>query len=236
MKYSILVSRLRQFEAAWPHPTSAAPAWVRSASNVQYVALRERADAESEPDLDVVVDLGINYTQGKSPIPGLAVVDNVPYVNERKAVAHCNADRPAWLRSALVSPKLPANHLYGPAGQLDPYPVQDFHLVMTNFSPWITKDSWASQMCANSAGLGPELLMNPPYSPRIRGWPFDHLDDFVSQFRDDVALWIGHGLESVPTLFRLFVDKHAMTNWMLCANLSMPGSNPTMRAGFVKFK
>lgn len=232
MTYTVLRDKLRLFEAGrslWvnPHPQCALcrnphPKWVRCANvgggNVQYVALRAR---NPDPDLPVVVDVGINYTQGPWAIPGPNVTAQVGYANERRVIDHCNNYRPEWLNSCLVSPHLPNSHLVVALPAADGLCVTDFHLVMTNFSPWITTHSW-STMCYQSSGLGADLLMHPPYTNSNIGWPFDHLDDLYSVLENDVALWIGHGLKTVPRLFRLFVDKHQIKAWMISANLARP--------------
>lgn len=236
MKYSDLVVLLRTLENGWRNKTTGTipSAWIRSAHNVQYFACRKRAN---DPDLPVVVDVGINYTQGTQTIPDQtalpsalrpAVEDNVPIIAEQTCIRHCNSNRAAWAKSKLVGPKTNLIPLIAPNG------IADFHLVMTNLSPWITTHSWESQLCADSSGIGAHLLAHPPHGLSTVGSPFEHLDDLKTHL-EEVALWIGHGRATVPSHFRIFVEKHRINNWLLTGNLSAQIKPRVDRSGFVKF-
>lgn len=190
-------------------------------------------------DLPIVVTLGINYTQGTNKIPdqspsfskaaraGLPLVeDNVTSTFEQKCINSFNLNPTIWQRSCLAS-----------LGMRSPIlPGKDFHLVMTNLSPWITKDSWASDIDAAPAA---DLLVSPPHYSRASSLPanpFDHLDDLCNTLGDNVTLWIGHGLKVVSSHFRLFTQRNRIGKWLLTANTAS-GCKPHITSGStIRFK
>ena len=237
MKYSELLDLLMRLEKKWSQSKCKAPDWVRNpdkfGGNVQFFALKERKD---DPELPIVIEVGINYTQRKEEIPGLAVAEDLNNAPERRLLEHCNEHRDAWTKSCLVSPALPRPLMQKVVSKVDGFAVEDFHLVMTNFSPWITKESWQSELIeSRSAGIGAYLLTNPPYNADPLEWPFPHLDDLKTHLEGHVDLWIGHGLKAVVPLFGLFVRRHRLQNWLMCGNTAS-GCSPCVVDGLVRFQ
>jgi hypothetical protein len=127
-------------------------------------------------DLDIVVALGINYSQyysdqkagttrkpPRSPLPnksGAKAAAAHPWVEEDLSSNKTNLvkqfagyrNRPKdWFEQCWASSKslkLP----------------NEFHLVETNFCPWITIDEWSSPF--HSEPLRADILVNPPNPQR----------------------------------------------------------------------
>ena len=246
MKYSNLVLQLQNLEKKWrgnplpsplpkSHPSHSS---IRLANNIQYFACSNKTSALAG-SLPIVVTVGINYTQGVNKIPdelpryskaahpGLPLVEDDVLSNyERGCIDSFNGSPDIWKQSCLAASNMAAPILSG----------QDFHLVMTNLSPWITNDSWASGIGAAPAA---DLLASPPHCLKKSSpppSPLDHLDDFYKQLGIKVELWIGHGLEAVSPHFRLFVNKHRIAKWLLTANTAS-GCKPHIQTGStIKFK
>lgn len=235
MQYEKLVNQLQELESNWRKQSSAPSpnhSLIRSTDNIQYFAC---CNSTAGCDLPLVITVGINYTQGTQKIPDQSrafskvTSQNLPLVEDKISQDH--KFEKACIESFNVNPDvwksccLAAKTMNSPILQ-----NQDFHLVMVNFSPWITNDSWASDI--NSA-LAADLLISPPHSSEN---PFAHLDDFYEKMRGEVQLWIGHGLDVVSSHFRLFIKKHKIQNWLLTANTSS-GCKPKIEAGtYIKFK
>ncbi|MEQ2008468.1 MAG: hypothetical protein ABMA26_16940 [Limisphaerales bacterium] len=243
MKHSDLVDLLKGLERAWntygsvtPGSTPPLPplagAWVRPSNNIQYFAC---SDDRGNPDLDlpVVVDVGINYTQAKEWVPGYDIVDkdlnNIDA--EKRCIAHCNQERDAWEKTCLCSTALTNPLLLNLSANP---PVREFHLVATNFSPWITTHSWWSVIAGSfSPAIAADLLAHPPHSLRSKD-PFGHLTALHEKLQkvDASAVWIGHGLEAVAAHFRLWTGRMNIQNWMITGNLAMLHlTPPTVRPG-----
>jgi hypothetical protein len=236
MQYADLIEQLQKLEQHWrggspptPSPTRyPSHSLIRPTDNIQYFACSEVTTGK---DLPVVVTVGINYTQGKRTIPGIMVADKVPREFEELCIESFNANSATWKLCCLASATMNSPILQKPGAS-----ISDFHLVMTNLSPWITNDSWASDIDPAPAA---DLLVSPPYclgTASLPPNPFGHLDDFYKKLGDQVTLWIGHGLEVVSSHFRLFVQKHQIDNWLLTANTAS-GCKPLIQSGStIKFK
>lgn len=205
---------------------------IRTHDNFQYFVLADAKKANAK--LPVVVLVGINYAQAAIRIPNGTtppqVVDhvvNLATVTENiRAAALDAATRPnAWRASGLA-----------PEFSLCPTLPDDFHLVMTNLSPFITQTRWQSQMCGDSRALGSLLLANPPYPPSHPGWPFAHLPDLKSELDDLPVIWIGHGLEAVGPHWHQLVHFLGLKDWLLVANLFFgPLAMHVNDTGYVRF-
>jgi hypothetical protein len=248
MKHADLLNMLQALERKWNIWGSVAPPspllppqagrFVRLKDNIQYFACSH--PIEGKDDLPVVVDVGINYTQAKAPVPGFGVVDNLKIVAEQACVDRCNRNRPAWENTCLCSRGLPNPLLEKSgsrqAGDFAAPHIRDFHLVATNFSPWITTHSWASEIRSKfSPAIAADILAHPPHR-FLKNNPFAHLDDLVEQLLEfgEPGVWIGHGVESVWDHFRLWTRRMKIQNWMMTANLSRP-VRPVVRGGSCPF-
>lgn len=239
--------KLRALEAKWRSrktggtPSRVSP-WIRAAHNVQYFACNVGYPAD---DLPVVVEIGINYTQDRNKIPDQiapasaprpSVADQVKIDFEKDCINHCIEHRAAWDASCLVGQATNFKRLLAPEGPegtgQGKIRTGNFHLVMTNLSPWITKYSWNTSL---PAPVGAELLVHPPHSASAPcATPFGHLDDLFAVLGNEVFLWIGHGLDSVPDHFRMFLAKHRIADWILIANTAS-GCRPYLAGTEVKF-
>ena len=249
MKYDDLVHKLQHLEHQWrgsspaPSPTLyPSHSWIRPTRNIQYFAC---SNATAGKDLPVVVTVGINYTQdptripdqnphfSKAALPGFPLVeDAVSATYERYCLDHFNynGNSAVWKQNCLASMRL--SHPILPNGQ-------DFHLVMTNLSPWITTKSWASVIYNTNPADSSDLLASPPHWLRTThppSSPFDHLDDLWKHLKNEVVLWIGHGLVVVWPHFRLFSHNNQINDWLLTANTASGCLPIILPSKIIKFK
>jgi hypothetical protein len=224
VRYSDLVRILQNLEYIWQgnchvrSPKCPSSKLIFAGKNVQYFACDNKTFLQN-PDLRVVVAIGINYSQGANCLPGQArkkvcavrpwVEDNLhqwPYDNRGALKFYFNdyKSRPqtwvadAWASSAAI-------------------PISEqFHLVETNFCPWITKSRWSDPQY--SEALRADLLVNPPNRQKPL---FQHIDDLVGQLGLEKIIWVGHGYDAVSQLFRMFTRKHSPRWWLIVPNLSV---------------
>jgi hypothetical protein len=207
--------------------------------NIQYFACSDHT-TECNESLPVLVDVGINYTQGHQTIPdqspshpGVAperprIDDRIKQAGsyERACIASFEQDPVAWRSRAYAPAELEIPFLQNGRGK-------EFHLVMTNFCPWITTESWRKLPKA----VKEQLLDFPPHRFGPGGAHLDrfaHLTDLHSTLGGHVALWLGHGVEAVELLFSDFVKRHNISNWLMAANIAS-GTSPTVRGGRLAF-
>ena len=175
--------------------------------------------------------MGINYTQGTQTIPnmtpqfsvaataslcnGLPLVEDIIAPTARlflhKCIGSFNANASIWWDCCIA-----AKTLIPPV-----FSHPEFHLVMTNLSPWITNNSWS----AIDPALAADLLVSPPHlhsGLNIYG----HISDLKKSIDDqDEALWVGHNLGGeVPSTFRFICTNLLIKRWLLVAMISN-GSN-----------
>jgi hypothetical protein len=106
----------------------------------------------------------------------------------------------------------------------------DFILIMTNFSPFITRLEWQALVQARPRGC----------SELVDRWPATaYLDDLYDAIGDSVDLWMGHsavdGTRWVWPGFEHFVRRRGIQEWMLTPNLS-PRSHLYLDGAFRKSK
>jgi hypothetical protein len=219
ISYSNLLIILQRLESKW-QMIGAPPAPGRFPShtairvnappalgNVQYFACD---DSTKGMTLPIVFTVGINYTQGNTPNPGINVEDKVPQAKRfvRNCINSFNLHPVTWRNSCLAS-----MNLVNPIFSIN----QDFHLVMTNLSPCITNNSWS----AIDPALAADLLVSPPHLP-INANIYDHISDLKNSIVDqNDSLWIGHTLGGeVPSHFRCICGNLSINRWLLTANIA----------------
>ena len=232
ISYANLEQRLITFERHWrtlsvaarPNPR------VRPKHNCQFVVLDQLTQATNKP-LPVVLLVGINYTQDPTRIPDqFPAPGSIPAVTARQdlrlkgriksAVDHACLKLAEWRDCALA-----------PVGGTVSKLPEDFHIVLTNLSPWITVQWWQRDMCVEAPARGSELLAHPPFKPAHAGWPFDHLEALHRELGDSVLLWIGHGKETVVPHWHPIVQRLALKHWLLVGNLFARTFKPDLRPG-----
>jgi hypothetical protein len=158
----------------------------------------------NDPADEIVVCIGANYTQGKGNNSTRDFIEegNKPM---RDILGHGFADF-ASKKSVWVKNK----HAPSEFQLEDSLKKGNFHLVITNFCPFHTKQSWQSNLESERA----DLLS-------FDDWKFKHLDQLYSELKKLNPLWIGHGLHSeIPCLFRQFQRRKDILRWLLMPNLS----------------
>ena len=179
-------------------------------------------DAPTAPklDLDVVVAVGINYTQFSGPdcaakvlAPGWRSTD----MRKRLDLAL------TYLDGACFGGTIKRRF----AGKIPP-----FHLVAVNFFPWVTRKKW-TKVIPNAIA---EALV-------LRCWGYDHPAKHIADLIGSIAasnagtdtlagqvpLVVFHGAGcAVPYLaletIRLLAPGNVRTNYVFCDNLTLPGS------------
>lgn len=192
--------------------------------NCQFFAL-DTTTAANDPELPVVIAVGANYTQGRQHLP--SEPKSSPLV------------APPWIEEPLISCR---NQLINglaaytsqykiwqdlaAAGIKMPTDLKKFHLVMTNFCPWVTDKAAGYATSGNwdalSASVQAELLTNALSHQNSAS---DHLDDLLSELNgDENVYWCAHGLHSgVFPLFRMWQRSRQCQlgeRWILLNNLS----------------
>jgi hypothetical protein len=171
---------------------------------------------EQDNALPVVVAIGGNYTQSANAVPrdsnslGFEVEENLLpcRINLKAGLEHYRNNTAKWVGNCVASQsnlKVPNENA--------------FHLVMTNFCIWITKDSWQNIGTSTRAQLSE---INPPFNslPTYPG-AWSHLEALYTELKDVQIVWIGHGIHSeVFSHFRQFMRSKRNSNWLLMPNLA----------------
>jgi hypothetical protein len=206
---------------------------------VQYGVLDSFHKAVERP-MPVIVAVGINYSQDAKTDNGerrmfnhLGVKSNdtlvVSNTQCRPAVAMClaayNRNSEAWQHSPphleSIAERFGSNEATKrsklTSQRWDELPTR-FILIMTNFSPFMTRLEWQPL-----AEAYPDAC-----NELIERWPAtDYLDDLHREIGRSVDLWIGHsaieGTRWVWPEFLRFVDGHDIDDWMLTPNVSKRG-------------
>jgi hypothetical protein len=238
MHYSDLVQLLQKLETKWagnqcrPLPSTASARLIVPPpyENVQYFVCDNTTLGR---DLPVVIAVGVNYSQlyfnHKEGAVRKPVQFRLPDRSGKQA-----ATAPPWVEEDLSkrSPNKPNlikqfndynnrpsvwfDQCWASSPQIRNVPkdVGEFHLVETNFCPWITIDEWGSTF--HSEPLRADILVTPPTQP----FPiclFQHIKDLKQEIGD--VLWVGHGVDAVSTLFRLFAYTENIRAWLIVYNL-----------------
>lgn len=225
-----LEQELILFEQGWRRKSVCPPpnARVRKTHNRQFVVLDDLTKDRAEP-LPIVLLVGINYAQGVEKIPDEIIPSSTAVVAApqdrrlkariKSAFAHATTHWVHWQDCGLA----PRNA--APANLPD-----DFHIVLSNLSPWITVDWWQRDMCAEAPARGSELLSAPPFIPGHAGWPYDHVEDLKRVLSGSISQWVGHGITTVTPHWHPMVRHLALDNWLLVGNLFAQMFSPELRS------
>ncbi len=224
--YNTLVIALEGFEAR--HFTSLAsrsPTLNQELVNgdVQFLCVQPPVDKDLGKPHHVIVAIGINYFQLPDKVDPpvlkrhLADSDGQPTVkdiytkedmrhplNYTLEAHHRKATR--WTEGGFAS-----DHICR---------FKDYILVVTNFSPFITRSRWLDIKPAAHRKKILELCN------------FCHLDDLVEliDHHGGAELWIGHGSATVWNRFDAFRQRHDLQRWINTYNLSGLGIIAMKRA------
>jgi hypothetical protein len=198
---------------------------------------------DPERRLPVICVVGSNYYQRDAPTPRRAILDHFlsladPVVDhdlyrgmrntlDLSLAAH-NRNRSAWI-DRPNSDDLPSEcKAYGSKSALAGLTVEtpagifvrdDYILVVTNLSPFITIDDWTNF----SVGQSKELL---------KAWPpTNHLDPLAGMLGECVDLWVGHGKVFVWQRFWSWRESKKLKPWILTSNLSLRTLRDDRKAG-----
>jgi hypothetical protein len=191
-----------------------------SGGNLQYFSV----DSYSEgSELPVVVVVGANYSQGGNQLPthsqsGLIGKDG-PFIEANLSKWRKPLERlfEVYKSGFYDFPWHPGVRPHPPLTLSSALPVQlpeNFHFVMTNFTPWITTIAWAT-IRDMGPPYGKMIIDNPPHV----GPPFEALERLKAVLPGD-TLWVGHGNYDVHDLFIELVAHFHLNQWLFCTNLT----------------
>ena len=180
--------------------------------NKQYFVL-DSGTSKTETDLPVVVTIGVNYSQGANALPHCGIWPAVEQTtNCRKSVE--NQIKSAWRNDGENWSKTGFR-----AAVFSEIQEADFHLVITNFSLWISKVKYGSLSHMDGAKLLHDYDLG---SNAVSFGQWQHLAKLKESLESHIVHWVGHTLDSpLPLLFYSFLRSHNITrNWILTGNLS----------------
>lgn len=200
--------------------------------NCQFFAL-DTSTADNDSVLPVVIAVGANYTQGRQHLPSSgtkSAVTTPPWIEEPLKTCRTQFINGlnAYAKKRQVWQQLAA------AGANMPTTIDKFHLVMTNFCPWITAQPNPSYVNSPATGnwdalsssVQAELLVNRARS-RSCSLIFEHLDALCTALNHSSCsevYWCAHGLKAgVFPLFRLWqLSRNCLLGdqWILLNNLA----------------
>lgn len=169
-----------------------------------HLVILDNSTENSESIGEVVVCIGVNYTQGKgnNSTSGFIEEGNKPMRDFlRNGFADFASKKSAWVKNKHAPSEFQLE---------DSLKKGNFHLVITNFCPFDTITKWQDNLESERA----DLL-------GYDDWKFKHLDQLYSELKKLNPIWIGHGLHSeIPCLFRQFQRRKDILRWLLMPNLS----------------
>lgn len=191
--------------------------------DAQFFAMDERFTGRTER-LPVVVCIGVNYTQVAERLPSLdegRVVPHLGGVLDGASSAYhglndifeaYRRNRKQWENASGPSAPAELGGVYASHDALAKLaPGQDFILVWSNISPYITLGYWQPQM-KKTKGACQALLATGT----------KHLDDLSTHL--DAELYVGHsarpGRANVWPAFAQHVARREISRWLLTDNLS----------------
>jgi hypothetical protein len=245
IQYSKLAQLLQGLESGfrrnWPEPDPnnyPSHICIRPKDYRQFFALSNHTFGRSEP-LPVVVTLGINYTQKKVQIPDQSRckprhLQVPPHVEDqmgsfKSSVAAVlksfNESSSIWKGATLCSSALDAPLLQDQSGS-----PKEYHLVLTNLSPWITKQGWSDIAKKYGRNVTAQLLTARSLggiagSGGIVPYSFEHVKELKERLdleKCPPEVWIGHGINNVWEHFVILMEQVCIKKWMLAWNLSYP--------------
>jgi hypothetical protein len=196
---------------------------------IQFAAL-DTYHCQRQERLPVVCAFGINYTQQSKVAPafysyrgrkgGAAILVDAKSTGSRNAIACLiaayNRNTTAWLSKGSVNFDQSRREV-GPFGTCSATAgiSNDFILVMTNRSPFLTGRAWQIEAKKNRSAC--QSLLN--------AYPNQHyFSQFFSQLGCAIDLWIGHsaidGTAWVFPYFRDLVRSYNVKKWLLTPNIS----------------
>jgi len=226
MDYTALHNHLKMLESLVnppsppPGPSSGALSCIRNNGKAKVQGFGLDSSTSQAGELPVVIAVGANYTQGKEMAPRDRQASSIV---EDPSLEVCRTSLDAGLK--LYN----SCHAFwiqrGAASASKPSPEVNYHLVMTNFCLWITDKSWQK----TEAHLRVDLLENNPAfgSSPVCSPNWIHLTKLNKHLLEvdeyHKPLWVAHGIHcEVFSLFRAFVRKAKIENWLLMPNLSYP--------------
>lgn len=220
MRYSVLKAQIEALESHWYGelpPTVPCDQDDMANGEVQFFSV-ENHDPASDADLPVVVGVGINYGQGEPKQRGSYPVHHLlahkppalveDYAKGMRAATDATLDAYCFAAQTWVTNNYASGLGLWPSPQGEPR-SHHYHLVATNFSPFISWQRWTEHAPIDQASLR-------------SAWPnTQHLDDLFSLLNLHAnTLWIGHGKEAVWGDFRRWQKKQGVGRWLLTHNLS----------------
>jgi hypothetical protein len=172
--------------------------------HINLMPLAELARKQYLPPIltpSVVVAIGANYSQDARKLPDTSPSQSVkvwPFVEARLGLWRSYLDSYFKL---YESRRLSAVWSTEDGYALPLYPREkqptpnDYHLVLANFSPWITTRPWSEiRECHSSEAT--TIFAYPPHGART----FVEFED-LRRLLPEETLWVGHGNYDVHSLF-----------------------------------
>jgi hypothetical protein len=222
----------------------------KNKSPVQAFALhRPEGDHDEARDLPVVIAVGANYAQDKVSVPHPKVEDDLSRwkTNFRKGIAVCNVNKASkikWIVRNTASPKIslpedfhfvmtnfslwitcadwqetPENQRANLLSEAPPH--ERFVTSAPDLAAYFQENKTHGLNWETSDILRTYALNAMTYYLSTSGLDVPHLDALEHALKKEETLWVGHGIGSeVFALFRLWIQKRAIGNWLLLPNLS----------------
>ena len=172
-------------------------------ANLQFYAFHH--EDRGNPTKHVILAIGANYSQqGREPTE-IGACDELgkERENAKHALNHVTANWERWTENDWCSISKP------PSGK-----VEEFIFIMTNLSPWFTKEPWTDMHQKQR-----EALLK---ASRSEGH-YNHVDDLLKQLRHSQykVTVVGHGVsDAIREQLLNHLKKATTDSWFLYANLS----------------
>jgi hypothetical protein len=182
--------------------------WVQPEDgNVQYFSV-DTTTRDDSRSLPVVVSVGADYSQGPNQLAN-----------------GVEANLGAWRRGlgdVLDRYRQGIYPLWWQPGEWTGQPLELFselpinipkgyHYIMTNFSPWITRDPWSDLRGTEATK---QLLLHPPGNV-----PWSDYLRMLREMLPSDTLWAGHGNYDIHQLFMELVGNFQLDRWLFSSNL-----------------
>jgi hypothetical protein len=216
--YNDLVDKIAQLHSG---PSGVAPSY---AINCQWIpSVVDSTTSNKTGEKRVLVAFGANFGTGSAKLPTSANKKHriaAPWIEDNLGKCRGAAKKHIVMcRSGLVRRHwngiLPCNPDYNlPSDAYADIENSNFHLVMTNATPWITQFDWAKIRDGNIEDIF-AILAQPGTANGMLDY-FRKLKKIVG--RD--AVWIGHGNSEIYGLFLHYCRRLTINPWFFSSNLS----------------
>ena len=215
MKYCDLVECLSTLECEWrknsKEPAEHLKQFIQS-SNSSWDFIYFPIDSstkENNADWPIVVCIGANFADGPDKLPSAKTLVESKLTSCRTRIKN---HLPQIEKKQPWKGKICLGCRSEFAKQ---FAKGEFHLIMMNLSPWITKESW-KKVRDKYGGVFLELLARPPHG----NFNLKEFKVIKKLLKSQNVLWYGHGNSEVYGLFLHICDSLDLVNWVFDSNLA----------------